>query len=212
MRMTKPVVLAAILALVLMAMPATAAHHEGGEEPQMEGFMADLIGNIESTEKKLVALAEAMPDDMYGWAPSVEVRTWSETLIHVAGANFFIPAALGAAPMEGMPTDQNPMEIMQKMEAEITAKDDVVKKMKKSFAYVYEALPTITDLDTKVELFGPPSSKRSYLLILQGHAHEHLGQSIAYARSVGITPPWSQPAPEEAEMEEAEAGSEDGDY
>jgi hypothetical protein len=29
------------------------------------------------------------------------------------------------------------------------------------------------------------------MLIVVTHAHEHLGQAIAYARSNGITPPWS---------------------
>ena len=210
MRITKLLTAVALAAVVLAGMPAYAAHHEGGEEAMTGGFTGDLTGIIKSTEEKLVALADAMPADMYGWAPSVEVRTWSETLIHVAGANFFIPMALGAAPPEGMPTDQNPMAAMQKMEAEVTAKDDVIKKLKKSFAYLYEALPTITDLDTKVELFGPPSSKRSYLLIIQGHSQEHLGQSIAYARSVGVVPPWSQPAPEESEAAEAEGEGDDG--
>jgi len=36
-------------------------------------------------------------------------------------------------------------------------------------------------------------------MIVQTHLHEHLGQSIAYARSIGVTPPWSDgdaaPAP-----------------
>ncbi|RZV41626.1 MAG: hypothetical protein EX269_16050, partial [Acidimicrobiales bacterium] len=171
MRRTKAIAIAAIVALVVVGTPADAGHHEGEEAAMMDGFTADLINNIKDTEKKLVALAEAMPADMYGWAPSVEVRTYSETLIHVAGANLFIPVALGAAPMEGLDTSENPMAVMQKMEAEITAKDDVVAKLKKSFAYVYEALPTIADLDEKVELFGPPASKRSYFLMLQGHAH-----------------------------------------
>jgi hypothetical protein len=214
--MTKQITMFVLVAIAMTSLPAMAGHHEKAEMsetemPEMDGFMTDLIGNIKSTEEKLVALAEAMPAEMYGWAPSVEVRTWSETLIHVAGANFFIPAALGAASVEGMPTDQNPMEIMQKMEAEITAKDDVIKKMKKSFAYLYGALPTIADLDEKVELFGPPSSKRSYMFILQGHAHEHLGQAIAYARSVGVAPPWSLPAPEAAD-EAAEEGKKEGSH
>ena len=71
--------------------------------------------------------------------------------------------------------------------------------------------PTIADLDEKVELFGPPSSKRSYMFILQGHAHEHLGQAIAYARSVGVAPPWSLPAPEAAD-EAAEEGKKEGSH
>ena len=37
------------------------------------------------------------------------------------------------------------------------------------------------------------------------HNHEHLGQMIAYARSVGVTPPWT--AREQAAMKEAAKGS-----
>ena len=210
MHIMKALTIVTLTAVVVTTVPVVATHHEGGEEAaMMDGFHADLVANIKSTEEKLVALAEAMPADMYGWAPSVEVRTYSETLIHVAGANFFILPMLGAAPLEGMDSGENPMAAMQEMEAEITAKDDVIAKMKKSFAYVYEALPTITDLEEKVALFGPPASKRSYLLILQGHAHEHLGQSIAYARSVGVTPPWSQPPADDSEA--AEGGEDQGD-
>jgi uncharacterized damage-inducible protein DinB len=30
-------------------------------------------------------------------------------------------------------------------------------------------------------------------MALVSHEHEHLGQMIAYARSNGVTPPWSSP-------------------
>jgi hypothetical protein len=29
-------------------------------------------------------------------------------------------------------------------------------------------------------------------LLFSGDQHEHLGQLIAYARSLGVTPPWSK--------------------
>jgi hypothetical protein len=85
---------------------------------------------------------------------------------------------------------------MADWEQNVTAKDDVIAKLIQSFAYVGDAIRSIEDLETNVSIFFPtPSSKRSYILIIQGHAHEHLGQSIAYARSMGIAPPWSRPAP-----------------
>ena len=48
-----------------------------------------------------------------------------------------------------------------------------------------------TDLDRQVELFGMKSSVRGVFMLLLSHSHEHLGQSIAYARAAGITPPWT---------------------
>jgi hypothetical protein len=47
------------------------------------------------------------------------------------------------------------------------------------------------DLDKPAEFFGMKTTKRGAFLLLLSHAHEHLGQSIAYARSNKVTPPWS---------------------
>jgi hypothetical protein len=30
------------------------------------------------------------------------------------------------------------------------------------------------------------------VLLMSGDQHEHLGQLIAYARSIGVAPPWSK--------------------
>jgi hypothetical protein len=46
-------------------------------------------------------------------------------------------------------------------------------------------------------------------MLLLSHAHEHLGQSIAYARSNGVAPPWTarQEAAMKAMMEKKKEGS-----
>jgi uncharacterized damage-inducible protein DinB len=46
------------------------------------------------------------------------------------------------------------------------------------------------DLDKPIKLYGNDSTVRYALFIMQVHQSEHLGQSIAYARSVGVAPPW----------------------
>ena len=47
------------------------------------------------------------------------------------------------------------------------------------------------DLEKKVKLFGRETTIRDVLLALALHQHEHLGQSIAYARMNNIVPPWT---------------------
>ena len=42
-----------------------------------------------------------------------------------------------------------------------------------------------------MDWFGGKNTQRGTLLFIVRHASEHLGQSIAYARFVGITPPWT---------------------
>ena len=68
-------------------------------------------------------------------------------------------------------------------------------------ANVQRAIEGLSDADLKtpVKLFGRDMTKEDAVRFLFGDQHEHLGQSIAYARSNGVTPPWSegaeQPAP-----------------
>ncbi len=179
-------IVACLCCAVALAVPAVAGDYESG-------FMYDVVSNLEFTGGRIVELAEAIPADQYSWAPSDEVRTTSEVLMHIVGVNMLLPSALGAELPEGVEVpEEGPFSLLGKWEAEVTGKDDVVAKLKESFAYAKEALPTITDLDTSVQLFGPePQSKRAYVMILMNHSHEHLGQSIAYARFMGVVPPWT---------------------
>jgi uncharacterized damage-inducible protein DinB len=48
------------------------------------------------------------------------------------------------------------------------------------------------DLEASTTLYGREVAKCAVLLQLVTHMNEHLGQSIAYARSNGVVPPWSR--------------------
>jgi uncharacterized damage-inducible protein DinB len=48
------------------------------------------------------------------------------------------------------------------------------------------------DLQAPVKLFGRDMTKQGALMLVLEDQHEHLGQSIAYARSNGVVPPWSK--------------------
>ena len=65
--------------------------------------------------------------------------------------------------------------------------------LEKSFDAVKDAASKLTevDLNREVEAFGMKFSLRNFMITTLNHNHEHLGQSIAYARMNGIIPPWS---------------------
>jgi len=143
---------------------------------------SDLLANLADTEKKIVSLAEAVPQDKYAWRPADGVRSVSEVFMHIAGANYMIPSALGAKPPAGLTRD---------MEKTVTDKAKVVEQLKQSFAHLRQAITSATDDSKATKLFGRESTYGATKLLIITHLHEHLGQSIAYARTNKVTPPWS---------------------
>jgi uncharacterized damage-inducible protein DinB len=182
-------VLLFLLLLIGPAIPGL-AQDDGAEESTAEtappaGYLGDFLADFDSASKKLLALAEAVPAEQYGFAVSEEVRNYGRVLVHVAGANFFLSRTLGVEP---------PEELTQDMEDTVTSKDDIIALLKKSQDHVRKAveLAATDDLEREIEVFGAKRSLRAVFLIIAGHSHEHLGQSIAYARGAGVVPPWSQ--------------------
>ena len=149
------------------------------------GFRAEFLGYLEGTEKKLLDLAGAFPAEKYSWRPAEGIRSVSESLMHIAGANYFLAGAVGMPVPEGVKP--------QDLEKSITKKQEVIKALKKSLAHVRHAALNVSDDDgdKAVELFGRDSTYRAVFLVIVGHISEHLGQSIAYARMNGVVPPWS---------------------
>jgi uncharacterized damage-inducible protein DinB len=174
-------------------MPVVADHHEGGTV-----YGKTLAGNFEAVSGQLMQLAEAMPDEVFAWRPAEGVRSTSEVFMHVVSANMMLLPAMGVAPAEGLVIPENPFDLARDWEANVTAKADVMAKLKESVAYAKQAMATFPEaaLDEEFTMFGPPMTKRDALLVVLSHSHEHLGQLIAYARSNGVVPPWSQPMPE----------------
>lgn len=186
-----PPTLVVVLAFCLICPPATAEDDRSSSAVQRA-----MVKSLDAVGRKMIALAEATPAERFDWRPTDEVRTVSEVYMHVAASNFHIPATLGAAPPEGIEIpDAGPYALKiqrQRWEAQIREKEAVVDMLRRSFAYAAEAIPEVTGLDEIVAPLGFRDTKLDYLLLAASHAHEHLGQSIAYARSAGIVPPWSE--------------------
>ncbi len=167
-------------------MPARPATGSVAPAAPVSGFRADFLVQLDDVSKKILDLAEAVPADKYGWRPAPGVRSVSEVYMHVVGGNSYIPSFMGVKPMAG---------IERGMEKTVTDKAKVVDMLKQSFAHVRSAVLATpdADLDKKVKIFGgAEASERAVIMIIGNHLHEHLGQSIAYARTNGVAPPWSK--------------------
>lgn len=185
---------AALPALALLALAANPASAQNAPDPA-GGYRAELIRDIDQLERKYHALAGAMTGK-FGWRPAEGVRSAGEVFMHVAGANYLLPSMFGVSPPEGMAQGEGMQAMfaaMQEMETQGNDEGAVHAALTRSFAHARAAIDATPDdrLDDPAKIFGQDATVRAALHLLVTHMHEHLGQSIAYARSNGVTPPWS---------------------
>ncbi|HEX6587403.1 MAG TPA: DinB family protein [Longimicrobiales bacterium] len=169
--------------------PADHADHHAGPPP----YIAAIAGDLAGVERKLIALAEAIPEERWDWRPGAGVRSIGEVFMHIAADNYFFPAMVGEqAPAEtGIRGDDfNTAVAYERREMN---KAQTIEALRASFAFLHEHVGAVShdELHATHSFFGNQMTGIQIWLAATTHLHEHLGQSIAYARSVGVTPPWS---------------------
>jgi uncharacterized damage-inducible protein DinB len=176
----------AIAICVLLVAAGAAVRAEDGK-----GFRADLIGQVGFAQKQILDLENAIPDGKMAWRPNKEVRSISEVYSHIAFANYLVLKFAGVTLPEGI-SIASP-EDATKWEKASTDKKVIREQLVKSFEFVKSSIGSMSDADLEnmVDFFGQKMTVRSVLLGLLSHMHEHLGQSIAYARMEGVVPPWT---------------------
>src|ERR1041385_5583421 len=146
------------------------------------------MGEFNHAARQTVELANATPAEKFSWRPAAGVRSVSEVYMHIAIGNYFLLGQAGA---------KVPPEVTAKLkpdtEKAVIAKADVIQWLKDSQDAVRENYGRI-DRQKKVKFFGTDTTADGILMRILVHNHEHMGQSIAYARMIGVTPPWSQSA------------------
>ncbi len=182
--MNQRLLLLTIVALIVIGFSRTSAQNTAKDTPAIKGFRGEFLAQLVDDEKKLVDLAEAIPLEKYPWRPAEGVRSISEVYVHIAGANYMFPTMMGVKAPENMERDA---------EKNITDKKKIVEFLKQSFAYVRQVATKTADADLEkpAKYFGEETTVRGILFHLATHMHEHLGQSIAYARMNGVVPPWT---------------------
>jgi uncharacterized damage-inducible protein DinB len=154
--------------------------------PGVTGYRSEVLAEVIIQEDKFTRLAEAIPAEKYSWRPSPDVRSFAEVFLHVAAANYNLYKLVGTPPPAGFD--------VKGFEKSSTDKAKVIATLKDSFAHARKAITDMPDanLDKSLDWFGGKNTQRGILLFIVRHAAEHLGQSIAYARFIGITPPWTE--------------------
>jgi uncharacterized damage-inducible protein DinB len=149
---------------------------------------AQSVQDLDDMHKKFVGLAEAIPQEKYTWRPADGVRSIAEVFLHISMANYGILGMKGDA----MPASIDP----KTFEKSTTDKAQIIAALNKSFDNAHAAVAGMSNSDFAKALpkLGPDANEGDVIYILVTHAHEHLGQSIAYARVNGVVPPWTAAA------------------
>jgi uncharacterized damage-inducible protein DinB len=156
--------------------------------PGVTGYRSEVLAEVMIQEDKFTRLADAIPADKYTWRPAPDTRSIAEVFLHVSAANYNLYKLVGTLP---------PSTVQLKdLEKSTTDKAKVIATVKDSFSHAHKAITDMPDanLEKSLDWFGGKNTQRGILLFIVRHAAEHLGQSIAYARSVGVVPPWTEDA------------------
>jgi uncharacterized damage-inducible protein DinB len=150
-------------------------------QAQPAGIQAAYAKDVGTLSDKFTGLARVM-SGKYDWKPGQGVRSVGEVFNLIVKENGLLAGVLSGTPNTAAPP------------APITDPEKVQEALKASYASLQKAIAGLSDSDlqTPVKLFGHDLTKQGAVMLLLGDQHEHLGQSIAYARSNGVVPPWSK--------------------
>ena len=150
-------------------------------QSQPAGLQAALANDAGMLSDKFTGLARVM-SGRYDWKPAPGVRSVADVFNLIVKENGLLAGVLSGAPNTGAPA------------APITDPEQVQEALRASYVSLQEAITGLSDNDllTTVKLFGRDWKKHEAVLYILEDQHEHLGQSIAYARSNGVVPPWSK--------------------
>ncbi|MGA3134139.1 MAG: DinB family protein [Terracidiphilus sp.] len=172
--MTKILTKCGALALVVALMVPLA-------QAQPAGMQAAWGKDAGTLSEKFTGLARVM-SGKYDWKPGQGVRSVSDVFNLIVRENGLLAGVLSGTPSTGPKP------------APITDPEKMQEALKTSYANLQKAIAGLSDndLQTHVKLFGEDMTKQDALMLILEDQHEHLGQSIAYARTNAVVPPWSK--------------------
>jgi uncharacterized damage-inducible protein DinB len=139
--------------------------------------------------RKLVAIAEDLPEDKYDYKPNPDSRTFEALLLHVsASMYYFTDPAQSKKPRYA--DDPKPADL------KISSKADLVAYVKQCVNDGADAIKAKGDkgMNEAVNTGGPRLNRVGDLAYgLIEHSGEHYGNLVVYYRNNGLVPPESRP-------------------
>jgi uncharacterized damage-inducible protein DinB len=177
--------------------PAAAQSSASGISSAPPTIASAIDREISVVEKEIVEAAEAMPSEKFDFSPAKlnisgsdykGVRTFAQQLKHVAASNYLIWSPIIGQKAPDTANDGKGPDNM-------TAKADIIKYLKESFAFGHKAIATLNASNLVEPITsgsGRPSTRLFLATFAPAHAFDHYGQLVEYLRMNGIIPPASR--------------------
>jgi uncharacterized damage-inducible protein DinB len=165
------------LAIVLAAQAAAASRAE-----TTTPYLSEIRQYYyEAVKRNISAMVEKVPEEHFGFKPVPEVRSFGESVAHVADAQARNCNLVSGAGSKTLDADK------KKTKAELAA------ALKESFAICDAALAALTESSAREMVTmgqsGFQLSKLSLLVSMISHSNEQHGYMAMYLRLKGIVPP-----------------------
>ncbi|HXL22504.1 MAG TPA: DinB family protein [Candidatus Dormibacteraeota bacterium] len=178
------------LGLGLALVPVTAQEAAKKAPPKpAAGPAAAVLEQWNDIGRKLIAIAEDLPEDKYDYKPNPDSRTFRALLLHVsASMYYFTDPAQNKKPR--FADDPKPADLKINNKADLVA---FVKQCVKDGADVIQAKGD-KGMSEAVNAGGPRLNRVDELAYgLAEHSGEHYGNLVVYYRINGMVPPESRP-------------------
>lgn len=172
-----------LFAAVVAIAAASVSTRLDAQQAAAPTMQATLAKDAATLSDKFTGLARVMAGK-YDWKPGQGVRSVADVFNLIVMENGMLTGTITGAAAGGGGGRGAQVTDPAKMQESLTA----------SYAALQKAILGLSDADLKapVKMFGMDSTKQGAIMFLLSDQHEHLGQSIAYARSNGVVPPWSK--------------------
>jgi uncharacterized damage-inducible protein DinB len=178
------------LAMGLAAMPVLAQDAAKKEPPKPPlSPSGEVLEQWNEIGRKLIAIAEDLPEDKYDYKPNPDSRTFRAVLLHVsASMYYFTDPAQNKKPRYA--DDPKPADLKINNKADLVA---YVKQCVKDGADVIKAKGD-KGMNEAVNAGGPRLNRVGDLAYgLIEHSGEHYGNLVVYYRNNALVPPESRP-------------------
>ena len=167
--------------VTLIAVPAFAQAPAAAPANPMA---ASAAGTLAMVKGYILKSAEQVPENLYSFKPTPEVRSFGQLFGHIADANYMICATIAG--------EKSPAAAS--FEKTATSKADLTKALDGAFAYCEKVYGATKDADgaMMVDLFGMKMAKIAALGFNTAHDFEHYGNLVTYLRLNKMVPPSSQ--------------------